>query len=99
MPGVIVAKCATKEDKEIMKAKSILNRSSDTAVKKIFIDHDKSRVQRQLESNMRLIVQTVAKDKLELRGSRVIPKIDRVALIKMQLDRSPADFGTYEGGA
>ena len=78
MPGVIVAKCATKEDKEsIMKAKSILNRSSDTAVKKIFIDHDKSRVQRQLESNMRLIVQTVAKDKLELRGSRVIPKQNR----------------------
>ena len=29
---------------------------------------------RQLESNMRLIVETVAKDRLQLRGSRIIPK-------------------------
>ena len=71
--GVIIAKCKSSEDKEaIMNNKKVLKDSRN--FKDISIYHDKPLVERQYEANVRLLVDMLAKDKLEVRGSRVQKK-------------------------
>ena len=68
-PGLIVAKCRSADDKElIMKTKRKLADSRN--YKNVSINHDKSRDQRLLESNLKAIVDVVGRDKLALKGSR-----------------------------
>ena len=72
-PGVVVATLNNKEDKdEIMRAKSCLKRFR--LYKKVFVDHDKCREQRNMEANLRLLVNIAAKDSLIVHGSRIIQK-------------------------
>ena len=71
--GVIIATFKSKEDKEkVMKGKSGLGRSRQ--YKTVYIDHDKSPEQRRNEANLRLLVNTVAKDSLHIKGSRIVKK-------------------------
>ena len=71
--GVIIAKCKSSEDKKaIMKNKKVLKDSRNFKDRSIY--HDKPRVERQYEANVRLLVDMLAKDKLEVRGSRVQKK-------------------------
>ena len=74
-PGVVIAKCRAVTDKiRIMKSKSALNRSA--RYKQVRIYHDKPKFERDLEANLRLVVSTIGKDKLVMRGPRVVPRID-----------------------
>lgn len=69
-PGIIVAKCKSKEDKQnIMKSKRLLKDSR--RYERVFIENDLPKSQRVLHSNLRTIVKTIGKDKLRLKGSRV----------------------------
>ena len=69
-PGIVVVTCENLEDKEvIMKGKVSLRKSRQ--YKEVFVDHDKSREQRLLESNLRLLVESIGKDKLSVKGSRL----------------------------
>lgn len=69
-PGIIVAKCGTREDKQtVMKCKRILRDSR--RYEKVFIENDLPKHQRVLNSNLRTIVNTIGNDKLKLKGSRV----------------------------
>ncbi len=66
-PGLVIAKCKTRADKDlVMKSKAQLRKS--TQYNKVMIDHNKSAEQRAHEANMRLLVNTVGKDKLVVRG-------------------------------
>lgn len=68
--GVIVAKCASIDDKwKVMEAKSVLRDTVNASHIRIF--HDKPKWQRQHEANVRLVVNTLGTNKLYLRGSRV----------------------------
>lgn len=74
-PGLVIAKCKNSEDKEkIMSAKRILADSRN--YRDISISHDKTRDQRLQEANWRTVISAVGKDKLALRGPRVILKND-----------------------
>ena len=69
-PGIVIAKCKSKEDKHtIMRNKNKLKDSK--RYERVFIEHDLPRQQRVLNSNMRAIVNTIGRDKLQVRGSRV----------------------------
>jgi chaperonin cofactor prefoldin len=68
-PGVIVARCRSKADKDnIMKNKSKLRLS--TVYKKVMVDSDKSIEQRQAENNARVLAK-VFHDKLKVKGSKL----------------------------
>ena len=61
-----------KKKEKVMKGKSGLGRSRQ--YKTVYIDHDKSPEQRRNEANLRLLVNTVAKDSLHVKGSRIVKK-------------------------
>ena len=72
-PGVVIVSCNNPDDRnKVLKVKSRLKDSK--RYKRVFIDADKSRQQRQYEANLRMLVNTMAKDSLMVRGSRVIQK-------------------------
>ena len=76
--GVIVAKCASSDDKkQVMAAKSKLRDAEH--YNHVNIAHDKPKWQRQHESNMRLIVKTLGTNRLFVRGSRVCTSNDPLA--------------------
>ena len=67
-PGIVVVSCRSSKDKEmVMKSKALLKDSRKYS--RVSIDHDKSTQERKQESNMRLLVNTLAKDKLKVIGS------------------------------
>ena len=65
-PGVIVVQCASKQDKAGLR--------NVAQYKSVYIEHDKSIEQRHFEANMRTLVNTIAKDKLQVRGPRIVSK-------------------------
>ena len=71
--GLIVARCRSAKDKEdIMKAKRKLSDSRN--FKDVSINHDKSHEQQIQDFNWNTIVSVVGKDKVTMRGSRVVFK-------------------------
>lgn len=69
--GVIIATCRDKDTKaDIMKAKS--NLKHHRIYDKVFIEHDRSRSERNQISSLRTLVQAVGKDKVRMRGNRVV---------------------------
>jgi hypothetical protein len=69
--GVVVATCKDNEQKrKIMLAKASLQRSKK--YERVFIEHDKSREERVNMSNMKTIVNTIGRDKLSIRGNRIV---------------------------
>lgn len=73
VPGVVIAQCKSRVDKElIMENKSNLQNSDEYSEVRIF--HHKTPAQLQLESSLRTIVSTVGADKLKMKGSRVVRK-------------------------
>ena len=72
-PRVVVATLKDNEVKnKVMKCKSKLKDKDQ--FKKIYIEIDRPVRERQMENSMRTIINTVAKDKLQMRGGKVIPK-------------------------
>ena len=70
-PGVIIATFYRYEDKEhMMKLKKNLKQS--TRYRDVYIENDVPAHQRKLKSNLRTIVNTLGREKLRLRGSRII---------------------------
>lgn len=91
-PGVIVAKCKAREDKQtIMKCKSKLKDSR--RYERVFIEHDVPKQQRVFNSNMRAIINTLGRDKLQLKGARVsvIRDTDNNEGLQTRQDRSYVD--------
>lgn len=73
--GVVIATLESKGNKEkVMNAKATLKGSRQYST--VYVDHDKSAQQRRYEANMRLLVNTVAKESLDVRGSRLVRKTD-----------------------
>ena len=71
-PGLIIATCKNEQDKEnIMSIKRELKNSS--RYKNVFVENDIPPGQRKLNSNLRTIVNTIGRDRLHFRGSRVLP--------------------------
>ena len=71
-PGIIIATCKTDQDKEsIMSVKRELKNSS--RYQKVFVENDLPPGQRKLNSNLRTIVNTIGRDKLLFKGSRILP--------------------------
>jgi hypothetical protein len=72
-PGIVIATCKSVEDKQIVfEAKAKLSKSRN--FKDVFIDYDKSKEQRDQEANLRAIRKVIGMDKVDIRGSRLIPK-------------------------
>ncbi|WAR28909.1 hypothetical protein MAR_014613, partial [Mya arenaria] len=72
-PGVVVAKCNSLEDKNrILTAKNQLGKT--LFYKKVFIHSDQTKEERQLASNMRLIMNTInnGHSNLRVQGTRVV---------------------------
>ena len=70
-PGVIIATFYRYEDKEhVMRLKKNLKYS--TRYRDVYIENDVPAHQRKLKSNLRTIVNTLGREKLRLRGSRII---------------------------
>ena len=70
-PGVVLATFYCNEDKEkVMKAKK--NLRSSTRYRDVYIENDLPAHQRKLKNNLRTIVNTLGRETLKLRGSRVI---------------------------
>ena len=75
-PGVIIAKCASKEDKEkIMKSKAKLKSSRNFA--DVFISNDLTWEQRQQDNNLRAIAKAVGNNKLVVRGGKIFAPINK----------------------
>ena len=71
-PGLIIATCKAVQDKEsIMNQKRELKNSN--RYQNVFIEHDLPPGQRKLSSNLRAIVNTIGRDKLLFKGSRILP--------------------------
>ena len=71
-PGIIIATCKNDQDKEsIMSVKRELKNSS--RYQKVFVENDLPPGQRKLNSNLRIIVNTIGRDKLLFKGSRILP--------------------------
>lgn len=69
--GVVIATCCDRDAKaDIMKAKSNLKRHR--VYEHVFIEHDRPRSERNQISSLRTLVQAVGRDKVRMRGSRVI---------------------------
>lgn len=69
--GLVIVKCRSAEDKTtIFKNKRKLN--SSTNYKTVTVDHDKPYTQRIQESNLRTIAAAIGKDKVFVRGNRVV---------------------------
>ena len=69
-PGVIVAQCQTKDQKiAVMEKKATLR--DHTQYKDVVIHNDKPYYERQTESNMRLLVSTLARGALTMKGARI----------------------------
>ena len=70
-PGVIIAKCKSSADKEIiMKNKAKLKKSENCAG--MYINHDKPLEQRIQESNFRTIINALGSNGLEMKGRNVV---------------------------
>ena len=70
-PGVVIATCSDRDTKtDIMKAKSNLKRHRN--YENVYIEHDRSRAERSQISSLRTLVQAVGKDKVRMRGNRVV---------------------------
>lgn len=69
-PGVVVATLRSAGEKEqVMKAKSVLRNSS--RYKNVYIEHDIPSYHRKIQNNLHTIVNTLGKDKLHYKGTRV----------------------------
>ncbi len=69
-PGVIIARCkSVEEKKQILREKKNLRDSRN--YKNVYVESDKPLQQRILESNMKLLVDTVGEGQLKLTGSRL----------------------------
>jgi hypothetical protein len=78
-PGIIIAKCRSKEDKDkITKGKRKLKDS--TIYKNVYVEHDKPLEQRIQEANLRTIAKVLGKDKLIVKGSRICIKQDQAVV-------------------
>ena len=70
-PGVVIATFFTSDDKEkVMKAKR--NLKDGTRYRDVYIENDVPVHQRKMKNNLRTIVNTLGREKLKLRGSRII---------------------------
>lgn len=68
--GIVLVKCKSREDKQIiMRSKSKLK--DNRRYENVYIEHDLPKQQRVFNSNMRTIVNTLGRDKLQIRGSRI----------------------------
>lgn len=69
-PGIVIVKCASPEHvQQIMDNKAKLK--DNTRYRNVYISRDIPLAQRILNSNMRTIIDTIGRDKLEMRGSMV----------------------------
>lgn len=70
-PGVVIATFASKDDKEkVMKVKR--NLKDGTRYHDVYLENDIPVHQRKMKNNLRTIVNTLGREKLKLRGSRII---------------------------
>ena len=70
-PGIVLAKLKNKEDKElVMKEKKKLAQSTNHKI--VSIDHERSAEERRIQANMRVLSKVIGKDKLVLKGGRLI---------------------------
>lgn len=71
--GIVVATCASSEQKkQIMSAKSVLQKSR--RFEKVFIEHDRSKEERLYISNMKTLVNNLGSDRLSVKGNRIVSK-------------------------
>ena len=76
-PGIVIATCASIEDKHaILRCKRKL--ASSQVYKNTYIDTEKSRNERVQESNMREIVKTLSNGKLKVVGGGRVVKTNEV---------------------
>ena len=74
--GIVIAKCASANDKrKIMSNKR--NLKSDRKYSRVYIDHDMSREDRIMASNLKSIVKAVGNNKLYVRGNRICSSTPR----------------------
>ena len=92
-PGIIVAKCRSKQDRDsIMSSKAKLR--SSTQFKQVFIEPYKSQQQRRADANMRAIVNAVGRDKLFMMDSRVLQSRNNSS----QNNQQNTNRGSHSGG-
>ena len=73
--GVVIAKCKSAEDKStIIKATPVLKSTGN--YNQIYIEHDKSQNERNAFSNLKTIASIIGKDKVFVRGNRLLPRND-----------------------
>jgi succinyl-CoA synthetase beta subunit len=71
--GVVVVTFSSKEDKKaVMDAKKSLVNSEQYS--RVYINHDRDYKDRIQEANLRTIISTFGKDKLSMKGNRVVKK-------------------------
>ena len=71
---MIIASFRSQEDKDkIMENKSKLSKSKKPYLRAVSIFQDKPYEQRMMQANMKVIADTVGKDKIHMRGSRLFP--------------------------
>ncbi|XP_071147441.1 uncharacterized protein PF3D7_1120000-like [Mytilus edulis] len=72
-PGLVIVKFQNAQDKrEVMEVKKTLREARN--YRDVFIENDLPKAERMLNANLRHIVNTIGKDKLEIRGSRIQTK-------------------------
>ena len=68
--GVVIVTCRSKEDKDkVLKCKAKLKDCG--AYSNVYIENDKPRRERQYEANLRLLVNTIGRESLMLKGDRL----------------------------
>lgn len=69
-PGIVIVKFKDSQDKrKVMELKKNLRESRN--FREVFIENDLPKTERILNANLRRIVNTIGRDKLEIRGSRI----------------------------
>ena len=72
-PGIVVAKCASAQDRKAIMAKK-KDLKDSRQYKDVMIEYYKSPEQLSQEASLRTLVKAVAKDTLTVRNGKVIPK-------------------------
>ena len=101
-PGVVIATFFTSDDKEkVIKVKR--NLKDGTRYRDVYLENDVPVHQRKMKNNLRTIVNTLGREKLKLRGSRIIradentdPEQNRNYLENESRERTRPRYSTQE---